>query len=464
MRNNTPPHSSFDGEEHEDEDARAARAALAAARAAVARPDTDDEEDDDAEFRADDGDELVYLGDADEVLQRWEADMAAGVDDDGADDDDDDEFLDRIDENDDDDDDENGGAVGGAAASDEPQRDDAAVTFRKHTASVFCGSLHPTLDLAVTGGEDDRAYVWATDTGDVVHEITNHHDTIVGAAFSPDGAYLAIGDMAGEIEVLKLSQNYQKVWEFSMGDMVWMQWHCATSVLMAGGASGEVYVWRIPSGDCKVLAGNGEQSECAALTADGKRLVAGYADGAVRLWDIKASKCLRSVEAGAPLAHTEAVTCVAADMDNGLFLTGGQDGVIVIGCASGAMSTLQPSAGSVEALAFCPESEELKLVACGTLEGRISLWDVGKQAVRTECEKADDMSGVTRMLWAPGHNLMCSTLGGNVKVFDGRTGQLKRTLEGHTSEIYDLVYDKKRSLLLTTSEDKTAKVFTSFLV
>lgn len=434
MHDNTPPHSPFSGDERDANEAAVAADA------------------DGPDFEADQDDELVYLGDADEVLDRWEADMAAGTEDN----DDDDEFLDRIDENNDEDDD-------GTAAAHEPQRDDAVITFRGHTNSVFCGSLHPTLDLAVTGGEDDMAYVWATDTGEVVHSVTNHRDTIIGAAFSPDGNYLAIGDMAGEIEVLKLSQGYNKVWEFSMGDMVWMQWHVATSVLMAGGASGEVYVWRIPSGDCKVLSGNGEQCECATLTADGKRLIAGYADGAVRLWDIKSSTCVRCVEAASPLAHTEAVTCIAADPDNGLFLSGGQEGVIVIGCASGAMSSLQPSAGSVEALAFCPESE-LKLVACGTLEGRISLWDVGKQAVRTECEKSDDMSGVTRMLWAPGHNLLCSTLSGNVKVFDGRTGQLKRTLEGHTSEIYDISYDKNKSLLLTTSEDNTAKLFTSFLV
>lgn len=67
------------------------------------------------------------------------------------------------------------------------------------------------------------------------------------------------------------------------------------------------------------------------------------------------------------------------------------------------------------------------------------------------------------MLWAPGHNLMCSTLGGTVKVFDGRTGQLKRTLEGHLSDIYDMVYSKSRGLLLTTSDDNTAKVYTGFL-
>lgn len=440
MHNNTPPHSPFNA-------------------------DNDDHEDDAPALEMDDDDELIYVGDADEVLERW----GAEVDNEAADDSDDDEFLAPINETDRDgsDAEDDGAAHVDDTDDDGPQRDDAVITFRKHTGSVFCGSLHPTLDLAVTGGEDDRAYVWATDTGDVVHEVTNHRDTIVAAAFSSDGNYLAIGDMAGELEVLKLSNDYKKVWEYSMGDMVWMQWHTATNVLMAGGASGEVYVWRIPSGDCKVLAGNGQQSECGTLTADGKRLIVGYADGSVRLWDIKTSTCVRCIEgaeeeSSTQMAHTEAVTCIAADPENGLFLTGSQDGVVMIGCAAGATSQLRPSAGPVETLAFCTESD-LKLVACGTLEGRISLWDVGKQAVRVECEKSNP-SGVTRMLWAPGHNLMCSTLSGNVKVFDGRTGQLKQTLQGHRSDIYDMTYNKSKALLLTTSDDNTAKLFTSFLM
>lgn len=428
MRDDTPPHSSFEVDPTDPE-------------AAI-----DGEE---PNLEAESDDELIYLGDADEVLDRWEAEANAGADED----DDDDEFLQPIDEDDD----------GTEADHDDgPQRDDATITFEKHTGSVFCGSFHPTLDLACTGGEDDQAYVWSTTTGDVVHAVTNHRDTVIAAAFSPDGNYLAVGDMAGEVEVLKLSQGYKKVWEFSMGDMVWMQWHCATNVLMAGGEAGDVYVWRIPSGDCKVLAGNGQQTECATLTADGKRLIVGYADGAVRLWDIKSSTCVQYIEAESPLAHTDAVTCIAADPDNGLWLTGSQDGNVLISCASGAMTQLHPGAGAVEQLAFCGEAD-LKLVACGTLEGKISLWDVAKRAVRVECERSPVPSGVTKMLWAPGQNLVCATLAGAVKVFDGRTGALKRTLEGHRSDIYDMCYSKAKQLLMTVSDDGTAKLYAEVL-
>lgn len=128
--------------------------------------------------------------------------------------------------------------------------------------------------------------------------------------------------------------------------------------------------------------------------------------------------------------------------------------------------------------------ERYLFMLTGTLQGKVSLWDVGKQAVRVECEN-NNPSGVTRMIWAPGHNLICSTLSGTVKVFDGRSGQQKvldkdilfetfklnvgflfpqTILSGHTSEIYEMSYNKSKSLLLTTSDDNTAKLFTSFIV
>lgn len=151
-----------------------------------------------------------------------------------------------------------------------PPRDDAVLTFSAHEGPVFCGSFHPTENLAVTGGEDDKAYVWSTETGNVVFTVEGHKDSVIAAEFSADGNYLATGDMAGYVQVLKLSQDYKQVWEFEMGDMSWMKWHIAANVLLAGSDTGETYVWRIPSGDCKVLQGNGSKAEIGQLTADGK--------------------------------------------------------------------------------------------------------------------------------------------------------------------------------------------------
>lgn len=41
-------------------------------------------------------------------------------------------------------------------------------------------------------------------------------------------------------------------------------------MLLAGAASSEVYMWKVPSGDCKVFGGSGEKSECGVILPDGQ--------------------------------------------------------------------------------------------------------------------------------------------------------------------------------------------------
>lgn len=305
-----------------------------------------------------------------------------------------------------------------------PIRDDAAITFSSHEGPVFCGSLHPSQNLAVTGGEDDKAYVWSTETGNVVFAVTGHKDSVVATEFSADGNYLATGDMAGYIQVFKVSQDYKQVWEYEMGDMSWLQWHIAANVLFGGSDTGETYVWRIPSGDCKVLQGNGSKAEIGQLTADGKSLIVGYSDGCVKLWDIKSSTVIQNFEENSPLGHSGSITSIAADPDNGRFLTGSEDGKIMIANSTGPLSNLFPSAGSIEALAFSNDRDDLKLVACGTLEGKVSLWDINRQAIRFECRNQNP-TGITKIIWGPQHTVLCATLDGSIRMFDGRNGESK---------------------------------------
>lgn len=95
-----------------------------------------------------------------------------------------------------------------------PEHDDSILTFKKHTGPVFCCSIHPHKNICATGGEDDKAYIWDISNGDVLHEITNHKDTVIAAYFSYDGNYLATGDMAGELQVFKIANDFKKFGNF----------------------------------------------------------------------------------------------------------------------------------------------------------------------------------------------------------------------------------------------------------
>ena len=57
--------------------------------------------------------------------------------------------------------------------------------YHGHLSGVYSLSLHPTLDLLVTGGRDSVARVWDVRTKNNVHTLTGHTQTVVGLATQP---------------------------------------------------------------------------------------------------------------------------------------------------------------------------------------------------------------------------------------------------------------------------------------
>ena len=95
--------------------------------------------------------------------------------------------------------------------------DDSVTTFDAHTQAIFAVALHP-LDptLAISGGEDDLAYLWRTDSGEQVAQLTGHDDSVTSVGFSFDGELVATGGMDGRVRVwrrVKGTTDFTK-WEF----------------------------------------------------------------------------------------------------------------------------------------------------------------------------------------------------------------------------------------------------------
>lgn len=340
-----------------------------------------------------------------------------------------------------------------------PERDDATAVFSQHTKSLFCCHIEPSQGkLAVTGGQDDKAYVWEIDTGKVLLECSGHEDSVTSVEFSQDGNFVATADMAGQVQVWRTS-TMQKVWDYAMGDMTWMRWHHGTNVLMAGAASSEVYMWKIPSGDCKVFGGGGEKSDCGVFLPDGKRACVGYSDGSLKLLDLKAgafSKAMPSGEIGT-------VSDIAAHIDNNLIIAGVNGKAIVASTNQGkVISTLntQVPGGTeeqnVECVAFSPDNG-LPLAAYGTLEGYLFIYDLAHQSLRHTVRQD---GAITKLLWDQERpSVYTAGTDGIVRHFDVRSGLLVQEWLGHRADILDLCQSRTGRHLITASDDKTSRIF-----
>lgn len=362
----------------------------------------------------------------------------------------------------------NGGDDEGWETDDEMEedQDDSEFTFSKHTGSVFCVSLDPaTNTLAVTGGEDDKAYVWRVSDGEVLLECTGHKDSVTCALFSHDSSMVATGDMSGMIKVWKVEAK-KEIWSFEVGDLEWLEWHPCAPVLLAGTNDGQVWMWKIPSGDCKTFQSSACQATSGKVLPDGKRAVVGYEDGTVRVWDLKQGNAAHVIKGQD--GHKGALTCLACNKDGSLVLTGSVDGFsklinTVTGKVVGTfsldegkpkVSTDKAEPNSVESVGFC---NILPLVAVAYLDGTLAIYDLATQVLRNRCQH---QAGIVHLQWEESSSVVSTCcLDGALRLWDGRSGSVVAEYRGHSAEILNFTINREATLAVTASGDNQAKVF-----
>lgn len=349
----------------------------------------------------------------------------------------------------------------------QPLRDDAKCVFSNHKGSVFSCDIEPKEGkLIVTGGEDDKAYVWESPSGEVILQCNGHKDSVTCVGFSYDGTYVATGDMSGVIQVWKIAGK-SLAWETSVEDLEWLKWHHGANVLLGGTISGDVYMWRIPSGEFKLLPGNGKKTECGVILPDGRRAAIGYEDGSVKIFDMKIASVLHHFAEGQ--VHSDSLTDMDCHPDNNLLISGSTDGraVVIKTQAGKVVSVLDPrhdrmdddsdtSQMSVEAVGFYRDNS-LPLAATGSLDGLLSIWDISKGIER---HKVMQDAGITKLIWDRNNPIIYTAgLDGSIGVYDARSGILQKQFLGHLNGILDISLSVGNDFLLSTSYDSTARIF-----
>ncbi|KAL8292441.1 hypothetical protein RQP46_001053 [Phenoliferia psychrophenolica] len=375
---------------------------------------------------------------------------------------------------------------GGAADDEDPEArdgaddlldngyDDSKVSFVAHEAAVFAVALHPADPLvAVSGGEDDLAHLWRTDTGAEIVRLTGHTDSVTSVGFSFDGEMVATGGMDGRVRVwrrVKGSEGYLS-WEFLTNlegpdEVNWLDWHPKGNLLLAGGADGTVWLWSLPTGNTlHVLSGHIASVTCGRFTPDGKKIVTCSADGVMILWDPRTGEAaFKLLPADARFRLDGGITCVAINTACTVAICGGaQGGLRAVNLVQG--TVLAQMAGhedgaSIEAIAFSEvpiagAASVTVLVSVGT-DGRVCTWEANTFKLRSTGLHED---AVTFLAFAPGTtSFITSSADKTLKVWDYRRGSCEQTLLGHRDVIHCCAVSRDGKLIVSGGDD-CAKVF-----
>ncbi len=284
--------------------------------------------------------------------------------------------------------------------------------------------------------------------------LPSHPGLVKSLAFSPDGKRLA----AARVAYLGIEKGKPQVaaelilWDSTTGrpvrtlDSPLGEIDCLSfspdGRRLASGNSLDVMVWDLNSEQLPfVIPGNARSIFGVAFSADGKSLVTAGQDQTIRILETTTWSELAALR-----GHTASITDVALPPHSQgpihQLVTACEDGTVRIWDvpAAAGPQALRGHTGPITHLANSPDGS---LIASRGFGGPVKIWDaaLGKELSHLDC-RAEKVafSPDSRFLVTGGGEFESPDRPGDLQIWDARTGQLQRTLPGHTRYVLSVAW------------------------
>ena len=159
-----------------------------------------------------------------------------------------------------------------------------------HDAWVFGAAYSPNGKYIATSSEDGIAKIWDAQTGKLIHDLNGHTRVIQRVAFSPDGKRLATASEDGTA----------KLWDVTTGIILFtLSSHRGTvsgaifspdgTLLATISNDGTAKLWNAATGqELFTFGGHNGPIMGVAFSSDGQLLATASTDGTAKIWDVSA--------------------------------------------------------------------------------------------------------------------------------------------------------------------------------
>jgi WD40 repeat protein len=185
-----------------------------------------------------------------------------------------------------------------------------------------------------------------------------------------------------------------------------------------------------------------------AWSPNGEFVATGSRDETIKIWDGKNAKFVKT-----NTGHVEAITCIAWSHDSN-FLASGSRNVRILNFKTGEHhKTILERYSPLQSLAWSPDGSRL---ASGS-HGRVILWDPRTGDLKRELQGFPGLA--SSIAWSHDSKVIASSSLTQVCLWDIFNGKILRKLAGHSQNVISIAWSPDGQILATGSEDTTISLW-----
>ncbi|MEQ8677878.1 MAG: protein kinase [Aggregatilineales bacterium] len=195
-----------------------------------------------------------------------------------------------------------------------------------HTETVEAVAFSPNGTRIISGAWDGQLILWETDSGEEIRRyITPEEFNYTNAKFLPDGTQFVTSTTAGTIILWDVETGEEiRRFEGHTRDVDGIDINSDGTILASGSYDLTIRLWNIQTGEeIRQLLGHTDRVNDVAFNSDGTRLLSSAWDSSLRLWDVESGEELHVFN-----GHNGPTFGIAFSPDNTVFVSGSADSTV----------------------------------------------------------------------------------------------------------------------------------------